>query len=171
MAGLSAIAGSAPLRRRAVALTLAAWALGAWTAEVAAQALPAPSRTMYKCTANGVASYSDKPCLGAERLVVTPSRGVSKLSGTERIGADVQAERRRESWADALRPISGMSRDEYEVFSRRYKLGAAAQEECRRLDPVLLELEAREKTADTTRKNLIQHDLFALRQRYAQFGC
>lgn len=171
MAGLNAIADHAPLRRRAVALALAASALGAWTAEVAAQALPAPSRTMYKCTANGVVSYSDKPCLGAERLVVTPSRGVSKLSGTERIGADVQAERRRDLWADALRPISGMSREQYEVFSRRYKLGAAAQEECRRLDPVLLELEAREKTADKTGKPHIQHDLFVLRQRFTQLGC
>ena len=171
MAGLNPVSDKEKSRRRAVALALAAWALGAWAAGVSAQALPAPSRTMYKCTANNVTSYSDKPCLGAERLVVNPSRGVSKLSGTERIGADVQSERRRDMWADALRPISGMNREQYEVFSRRHKLGAAAQEECRRLDPVLLELEAREKTADKAKRSLIQHDLFVLRQRFTQLGC
>lgn len=171
MAGLNASPGTAIAARRAALLALAAWTCATWAAGAAAQPLPAPSRTMYKCTTNHVTSYSDKPCLGAERLVVTPSRGVSKLSGTERIGADVRAEQRRESWADALRPISGMSREEYEVFSRRYKLGAAAQQECRRLDPVLLDLEAREKTADRTDKPLVQRDLFLLRQRFTQLGC
>jgi len=137
----------------------------------AAQMLPAPSRTMYKCTANNVTSYSDKPCLGAERLVVNPARGVSKLSGTERIGKDVQDERIREIWADAFRPISGMTREEYEVYRRRFKLSAAAKQECRRLDPSLLQLEAMERVADNSAKARIQRDLFTLRQRSTDLGC
>jgi len=71
--------------------TLPCLVLAGWVGAAAAQMLPAPSRTMYKCTANNVTSYSDKPCLGAERLVANPARGVSKLSGTERIGKDVRA--------------------------------------------------------------------------------
>jgi len=126
---------------------------------------------MYKCTANKVISYSDKPCLGAERLVVTPTRGVSKLSGKEKIGADELYERHREQMADALRPISGMTREEYALYGRRIKLSAAAQQECRQLDPLQLRLEAQEKAAEKTEKPSIQHELFILRQRYTELGC
>ena len=42
---------------------LACLLLAGWAGMAAAQSLPAPSRTMYKCTANKVTSYSDKPCV------------------------------------------------------------------------------------------------------------
>jgi len=150
---------------------LAGLMLAGWTGAAAAQTLPAPSRTMYKCTVNKVTSYSDKPCLGAERLVVNPARGVSKLSGTERIGNDVLAERNRENLANAIRPLTGMSPEQYEVARRRYQLSSAAQQECRRLDPSLLQLEAMEKAADKTARPIIQHDLFILRQRFTELRC
>lgn len=152
-------------------LALAGLLLAGLAGMAAAQTLPTPSRTMYKCTANKVTSYSDKPCLGAERLVVNPARGVSKLSGTERIGKDVQDERIRDMWADAFRPISGMTREEYEVFRRRNTLSTAAKQECRRLDPSLLQLEAMEKAADKAAKATVQRDLFILRQRFTELRC
>jgi hypothetical protein len=138
---------------------------------VAAQLLPQPSRTMYKCTNNKVVSYSDKPCLGAERLVVIPTRGVSKLSGQERIGPDVQEERRREVFAEAIKPLSGMSPAQFEVARRRTRLSSAAQTECRQLDPVLLRTEAIEAVADKLTKPAVQRDLFVLRNRYTELGC
>lgn len=156
----------AGLKRALIGLVLAGCA-----GMAAAQSLPAPSRTMYKCTAQNVTSYSDKPCLGAERLTVTPTRGVNKLSGTERIGKDVQDERIREIWADAFQPISGMTREEYEVYRRRFKLSTAAKQECRQLDPALLQLEAMEKAADKTARPTIQRDLFTLRQRFTDLRC
>lgn len=126
---------------------------------------------MYKCTANNVTSYSDKPCLGAERLVANPARGVSKLSGTERIGKDVFEEKNRENLANAIRPLTGMSPEQYEVARRRYSLSSAAQQECRRLDPSLLQLEAMEKAADKAARAAIQRDLFLLRQRFTELRC
>lgn len=133
------------------------------------------SRTMYKCTANKVTSYSDKPCLGAERLTVTPTRGVNKLSGTERIGKDAQDEHIRDMWAEAFRPISGMTREEYAVHRRRFKLSTAAKHECGQFDPSLLQLEAMEKAADKTvdkaAKATVQRDLFILRQRFTELHC
>jgi len=156
----------AGLKRASIGLMLAGLA-----GVAAAQTLPMPSRTMYKCTANKVTSYSDKPCLGAERLVVNPARGVSKLSGTERIGSDVFAERNRESLANAVRPLTGMSPEQYEVACRRYQLSSAAQQECRQLDPSLLQLEAMEKVADKAAKATIQRDLFTLRQRFTDLRC
>jgi hypothetical protein len=154
-----------------VTLTWMLLALGACAIPAAAQQLPSPSRTMYKCKTDKLVSYSDKPCLGAERLVVVPTRGVSKLSGRERIGRDVQEEQHREMFADALRPISGMNRDQFEVYRRRIRLGSAAQAECRQLDPLLMRSEAMEAAADKLTKPTVQRDLFVLRNRYTELGC
>jgi hypothetical protein len=136
-----------------------------------AQQLSPPSRTMYKCMDNKIVSYSDKPCLGAERIVVVPTRGVSKLSGQERIGRDVQEERRREAFAEALNPISGMNSQQFEIYRRRTRLNSAAQAECRQLDPVLLRTEAMEAAADHINKPAVQRNLFVLRSRYTALGC
>ena len=135
------------------------------------QHLPTPSRTMYKCTNNKVVSYSDKPCLGAERLVVIPTRGVSKLSGQERIGRDVGEERRRELFAEALKPLTGMTPAQFELYGRRSRLSSAAQTECRQLDPVLLQTEAAEAAADKSSKPAVQQHLFVLRKRHTELGC
>jgi hypothetical protein len=60
------------------------------------------------------------PCLGAaEKLEVEPTRGVSKLSGSERIGSDVSRERWREGLAEAVRPITGMDAKQFATFGRR----------------------------------------------------
>jgi len=126
---------------------------------------------MYSCTANEVTSYSDKPCIGAELLVANPAGSVSKLGGTVRIGQGVQDVRIRDMWADAFRPISGMTREEYEVFRRRNTLSTAAKQECRWLDPSLLQLEAMEKAADKAAKATVQRDLFILRQRFTELRC
>ena len=126
---------------------------------------------MYKCTNNKVVSYSDKPCLGAERLVVVPARGVSKLSGKERIGRDVQEERIREMWAEAIRPITGMSPAQIDIQLRRSRLSSAAKAECRQLDPVLLQTEAVEAAADKSTKPAVQQHLFVLRKRHTELGC
>jgi hypothetical protein len=48
-----------------------------------AQTLPTPSRTVFKCNVNGKTTYSDSPCLGAERLEIEPSRGVGKTAGPD----------------------------------------------------------------------------------------
>jgi len=162
------------MRHRApggVTLTWMILALVACAAPAAAQQLPSPSRTMYKCKNEKLVSYSDKPCLGAERLVVVPTRGVSKLSGKERIGADVQAEYHNEMFAEAIRPLTGMSPAQFEVARRRHRLNSAAQRECRQLDPVLLSTEAMEAAADKLTRPAVQRDLFQLRNRYNALGC
>lgn len=64
-----------------------------------------------------------------------------------------------------------MTREEYEVYRRRFKLSTAAKQECRQLDPALLQLEAMEKAADKTARPTIQRDLFTLRQRFTDLRC
>lgn len=139
--------------------------------DLKAQNLPPPSRTMYKCKVNGTTTYSDVPCLGATRIDVEPTRGVSKLSGTQRIGSDVLREQQREGWAAAIRPLSGMDAKQYAVFERRYQLPASAQQECRQLDQTLPSLEAEEKQAVQPTLRDIQMRLFQMRRHFSDLHC
>jgi hypothetical protein len=136
-----------------------------------ANALPAPSRTMFKCTEGKKLTYTDRPCLGAQRLDVVPSRGLNKLSGTERTGADVARERYRENFAIAIQPLSGMQPQQFEVAVRRQNLGSADRHECYSLDPAIAEAEARERGADRMTLPAVQQQLFLLRKRYAELRC
>lgn len=134
--------------------------------------LPAPSRTIYKCEANGKIAYTDQPCLGAQRLDVVPTRGVNKLSGQIRTGADVAREQRQEILARAIKPISGMNEQQFSTEVRRHQLDASAQRECRVLEADILENEALERRG-VARESMasLQHDTLALRQRYGKLRC
>jgi len=138
---------------------------------LSAQSLPAPSRTMYKCKVNGTTTYSDTPCLGATKLEVEPTRGVSKLSGKERLGNDVVNERHREMFADAIRPLSGMDAKQYVTFSRRHPLSSSAQQECRTLDQQLPLVEEEEKHAAQPSLRDVQSRLFVMRKRFYDLRC
>lgn len=71
--------------------------------------LPNPWRTVYKCSINGKVVYTDDPCLGAQKVDVEPTRGLNKSTGRELSGADVSRERRRETFAEGVKPITGMT--------------------------------------------------------------
>ena len=138
---------------------------------VSAQSLPPPSRTMYKCQAKGTTTYSESPCPGATRLEIEPSRGVSKLSGKERIGQDVFYERQREAMAEAWRPVTGMDAKELAVYSRRAQLAPAARNECRQLDQSMPEAELEERRVAPAQLREVQQRLFLLRQRSRELRC
>lgn len=133
--------------------------------------LPAPSRTISKSQLKGTVSYSDEPCVGAQRLEAVPTRGVDRLSGSARAGNDVRNEIRSEQFAHALRPLTGMGASQFAAAARRHQLDAAAQRECNQLEPVILELERAERQAPAAMAGSIQQDLFILRKRYKKLGC
>ena len=149
---------------------IAAWSIDA-SPDVAAQTLHAPSRTLYKCQEQGRLTYSDSPCLGAEKLEVEPTRGVNKLSGKERIGRDVQRELDREMIAEIFQPLSGMNAKQLEVEVRRIKLTGGAQQECHRLDQDLVTTENEEKRASPNAIREVQARLFLMRQRFRELRC
>jgi hypothetical protein len=138
---------------------------------LSAQTLHAPSRTLFKCQDHGKITYSDSPCLGAEKLEVEPARGVNKLSGKERIGADVQRELHREQLAEAIRPLTGMNARQFDVQTRRFSLPGAAQQECSRLDQDLANTEDEEKRTVKTALHDVQARLLLLRQRFRELRC
>lgn len=133
--------------------------------------LPAPSRSIYKCRVNGSMSYSDEPCIGAQRLDATPVSGVSHLSGSAKTGKDVAQERHREEFATALRPLTGMNAAQLATTARRNNLAPEAGRECNQLEPAILGLERAEKRADAATLRLVQQDLFTLRKRYKTLAC
>lgn len=148
------------------AVTLALSIPASW-----AQNLPAPSRTVFKCDVGGKVTYSDSPCLGAAKIEVEPTRGVSKLSGSQRVGADVQREQTREMWAEAFKPLTGMDAKQSEIYGRRMKLTSDAQRECRRLDAQMPVAEKDEKLSAGPQLAEIQRDLYRMRTRFRELGC
>lgn len=136
-----------------------------------AQSLPPPAKTVFKCEENGKIVYSDSPCLGAKTVDVEPPRGVSRLSGQERVGSAVQQERLREHVADAMRPLTGMNPKQYETFGRRQKLPADTQRECQRLDGRIPLVEAEERQASGEALVDIQLRLLGLRKRFRELAC
>jgi hypothetical protein len=158
-----------------VSSTAAVTLIGAWalclTPVISAQTLHAPSRTLFKCQDQGKITYSDSPCLGAEKMEVEPTRGVNKLSGKTRIGPDVQNEIHREMFAEAVRPLTGLNAKQFEVQARRYQLSGTVQQECRRLDQDLASAEAEEKRTTKNALHEVQARLFLMRQRFRELRC
>jgi hypothetical protein len=140
--------------------------VAATSIDSSAQTLPAPSRTVYKCNVNGKMTYSDVPCLGAERLEIEPSRGVGRTAGP-----DVQRERRREMFAEAIRPLTGMDAKQLDVHGRRMKLLPEAQRECRALDAQIPEAERAEARASAEQRDSVKMRLLTLRQRQHDLRC
>lgn len=149
------------MRRMAIGLSFAAV-----SAASCPQTLSLPSRSVYKCSANGKTTYSDAPCLGAQRLDIEPTRGVG---GRE--GHDVQRERHREMFAEALRPLTGMNAKQLDLHGRRMKLSPAAKHECRSLDAQTPATERDEAQATGQRRELLKVNLLNLRQRQRELRC
>jgi hypothetical protein len=135
-----------------------------------AQKLSQPCREVFKCEVNGKVTYSDAPCLGAKKIDVEPTRGLTS-TGKETAGADVQRERFNEGMAEAIRPLTGKSAKQLQVDGKRLSLTAPAQAECRQLDAAIPAAEQKERVADTRSRPAVQQELLTLRQRFIQLRC
>ena len=136
-----------------------------------AQSLPPPSRTVFKCEAAGKVVYSDAPCLGAKTVDVEPTRGADKITGTPRTGTDVQRERTREQFAEAVRPLTGLDTKQLDTAGRRQKLTADGQAQCRTLDTQIPAAEADEAQSTGTKRQEVQVRLLKLRQQFRDLRC
>ena len=143
-----------------------AMATAAWS-----QSLPAPSRTVFKCEAAGKVVYSDAPCLGAKMVDVEPTRGADKITGKGLTGPDVQRERTREQFAEALRPLTGMDTKQLDTAGRRQKLTADGQAQCGKLDAQIPAAEGDEVRATGASRQEVQVRLLKLRQQFRELRC
>jgi hypothetical protein len=133
--------------------------------------LPQPTRTVYKCVVAKKVVYTDEPCIGAKVVDVEPSRGFNKSTGRELIGADVSREKRSEAFATAVKPVTGMTPEQFEIQKRRTKLTPEARSECTALDRSIPQSEADERVAGAKSKTSVQRALFAQRKRYRELRC
>jgi hypothetical protein len=135
------------------------------------QQLPPTSRSVFKCEVAGKVVYSDAPCLGAQKIDVEPTRGLSKTSGREQVGNDVRREQHREMLAEVIRPLTGMDAKQLDVQGRRMKLSTDAQRECRRLDAEIPVAEKQEKLVKQPALADVQAQLFRMRRSFREQGC
>ncbi|MDP9918540.1 hypothetical protein J2W24_004200 [Variovorax boronicumulans] len=126
---------------------------------------------VYRCETAGKVSYSDSPCVGAKVIDATPNQGVDQMSGKSRKGRDVQRTELNHAFDDALRPLTGKSRDQMDVMRQRIKLPARDQGECRQLDIRLPELEAATLRDTGASKAKADVDLYQSRKRYFDLKC
>jgi hypothetical protein len=146
-------------------------ALAIFASSVAAQSLPPPSRTVYKCEDGKKVHYSDSPCLGGKKVDVEPTRGLNKSSGRERVGQDVQREKNNELMADALRPILNETPEQRATRHKRFRLEASVKAECARLDVQIPRLEEQERSATRDTIATMQQQLLASRTRFHNLRC
>ena len=116
-------------------------------------------------------TYSDEPCIDAKRIELEPTRGLNKSSGTERVGRDVRNERFQETFAEAVKPVTGMSADQLKVEIRRQPLSQQAHAECRQLDRAIPMAEDAKRSASNTSRLQRQTELLALRKRFKELRC
>ena len=79
-------------------------------------------KAVYRCETAGKVSYSHEPCLGAKEIDATPTQGMDKMTGQSRKGRDVLRHEQDGVMADALKPLTGMTPDQYRVYKQRFKL-------------------------------------------------
>ena len=133
--------------------------------------LPAPSRTVYKCTVEGKVVYTDDPCVGAKLVNVEPTRGLNKSSGRELTGRDVARERQTEQLAEAIKPITGLTPQQFEVQRSRVYLAPEVKSECDRLDRGITQAETQERAEPAETRPAVQRQLFAYRKRHRELRC
>jgi hypothetical protein len=138
---------------------------------VAAQTLPPPSRTVYKCEDGKKVHYSDTPCLGAKRVDVEPTRGLNKSSGRVQTGRDVQDEKLNELMTEAFRPLINETPAQRATRHKRFKLEPAAKAECWRLDTEIPRLERQEIGATPESLAKTQRELLSARKRFQSLRC
>ena len=99
------------------------------------------AEAVYKCTDNGKVSYSND--LGAQRVDTMATRGLDKMSGVQRSGTDVQAEKHNETMERAVKSVIGKSYRRERAIKRQYH-SAFDKLQCERLDGQIEALEKEE---------------------------
>ena len=96
---------------------------------------------------------------------------MDKMTGASRKGADVQRAEHNALMADALKPLTGMTPEQYRVHKHRFKLSPRDKAECTRLDTELPELKQRATTAPASDKALADVELYKARPPFPDLNC
>lgn len=128
-------------------------------------------KPVYRCETAGRVSYSNEPCVGAKEIDATPTQGMDKMTGASRKGADVRRDEYNATISNALKPLTGMTPDQYRVHRHRFKLSPSDKAECERLDNSLPRLKQRATTAPTSGKAMAEVELYKARKLFNDLNC
>ena len=128
-------------------------------------------KPVYRCEAAGRVSYSHAPCVGAKEVDTTPTQGLDKMSGKSRKGRDVQRHEHDGQKAQALKPLLGMTPEQYRVHHRRSRLKPADQNACTHLDADLPGLVQRAAHASGAERAAADLGLYQARKRFNDLDC
>ena len=128
-------------------------------------------KAVYRCETAGKVSYSHEPCLGAKEIDATPTQGMDKMTGQSRKGRDVLRHEHDGLMADALKPLTGMSPDQYRVYKHRFNLSPQDKNACAKLDYDLPGLKQRAANAPTADQAAAEVDLYKARKRFNDLNC
>lgn len=131
------------------------------------------SKTIYKCMQGKKVVYTDEPCIGGTEPEIVPTQGLDKDSGRSSKGKDVQALERREIWHENfMKPLTGMTREDYKILSERTRLPPRDKEECYQLDSKLIANKQAEKNAiGKSELENAQLELYRTRKRFKDLKC
>ncbi len=133
--------------------------------------LPPTGRIVFKCVVGKKAVYSDDPCPGAQRIDIEPTRGFSRSTGRESVGADVARENHRDQMAEIWKPVTGLTPRQLAVHQRRYPLTLQDRLECDSLDAGIAQLENKERAAPLEDQPAVKQQLYLLRKRDRALRC
>lgn len=134
-------------------------------------AIAAPAQQVYRCEHGGQISYSHEPCLGATAIDTTPTQGLDKWTGKTRQHREVQREIWNKQYAQAIRPLTRKSPEEFQTSVRRQPLDVADQLQCTLLDQRLPELAHRAAQAQPARRLEAEQALFEARRQFRELRC
>lgn len=128
-------------------------------------------KTVYRCESAGKVAYSHEPCVGAREVDTTPTQGLDKMSGHSRKGADVQRREQTDAFAQAIKPLSGMTPEQYRKHRHRIQLPTNDQRECARLDGAIPVLKQQMAVAAPAERAALEVDLYKSRKRFNDLNC
>lgn len=128
-------------------------------------------KPVYRCETGGKVSYSHEPCVGAKEIDATPTQGMDKMTGRSRKGADVGRHEHETAIANALKPLTGMTPDQYRAYRRRSALTPQDRYHCARLDATLPVLKQGAANASPDERAAAEVELWKARKRFNELNC
>lgn len=128
-------------------------------------------KAVYRCETAGKVSYSHEPCVGAREIDTTPTQGMDRMSGSSRKGADVRQQEHDALMAGALKPLLGMTPQQYQVHKKRQRLSPEDRLACAQLDTQLPGLRQQVQASTPDRKTHADVDLYKARKRFNDLNC
>lgn len=131
---------------------------------------------VYRCEQGGKVTYTDEPCMHAKEVDVTPTEGMNRWTGKEKVSRELRNKQHREirekGMGKALRPLTGQSDEQWQESLRYQRRPAETRDECRRLERALGPLkEGAASARPGQEKQRAETALYGTRKRFKDLKC